>query len=113
MRNIKSTRNRTTATIRYGHVDGHIDEYKYLLFTQMTLEQQMNLECDKEKGGSSRGKHKCNYQVWKTQLLPGEHAVVFVRGKKFTNDLSKAIWLEASREKAKEFLVNKCKWPAE
>ena len=46
LRNIRSTRNKTTATITYGHVDGHTD--KYLLWNQMTLEQQMNVKCDQE-----------------------------------------------------------------
>ena len=46
LRNIRNTRNKTTAKIKYEHVDGHMD--KYLLLTQMTLEQQMNYWCDKE-----------------------------------------------------------------
>ena len=46
LRNIRNTRNKTTAKIKYEHVDGHMD--KYLLFTQMTLEIQMNYWCDKE-----------------------------------------------------------------
>ena len=44
--NIRNTRNKTTANIKYDHVDGHMD--KYLLFSQMMLEQQMNYVCDKE-----------------------------------------------------------------
>ena len=40
LRNIRNTRNNTTAKIKYDHVDGHME--KYLLFSQMTLEQQMN-----------------------------------------------------------------------
>ena len=43
LRNIRNTRNKTKATIKCGHVDGHMD--KYLLLTQMTLEQQMNYIC--------------------------------------------------------------------
>ena len=35
-----------TATIKYEHVDGHMD--KYLLITEMGLEQHMNFVCDKE-----------------------------------------------------------------
>ena len=46
LRNIRNTRNKTKATIQYDHVDGYMD--KYLLLTQMTLEQQMNYVCDKE-----------------------------------------------------------------
>ena len=47
------------------------------------------------------------------QLLPGKDAAVFVGGKHLTSDLSRAIRLEASRETAKEFLINKCKWTSE
>lgn len=46
-------------------------------------------------------------------MLPGEDAAVFVRGKKLTSDLIRAIRLEASREKAEEFLINECKWSPE
>ena len=46
-------------------------------------------------------------------MLPGEDAAVFVRGKKLTSDLSKATRLEASRERAKDFLINECKWSSE
>ena len=45
--------------------------------------------------------------------LPSEDAAVFVGGKKLTSDLIRAIRLEASREKAKEFLINECKWSSE
>ena len=38
---------------------------------------------------------------------------VFVKGKKLTSDLSRAIRLEASREKTKEFFINECKWSPE
>ena len=38
---------------------------------------------------------------------------VFVRGKKLTSDLSKAIRFEVGREKAKDFLMNECKWTEE
>ena len=43
------------------------------------------------------------------QFLPREDVTVFVGGKKLTSDLSRAIRLKASREKAKEFLINECK----
>ena len=46
-------------------------------------------------------------------MLPGEDGAVFVRGKKLTSDLSRAIRLEASREKAEKFLINGCKWSPE
>ena len=45
--------------------------------------------------------------------MPGEDAAVSVGGKKLTSDLSRAVRLEASRGKAKEFLINECKWSSE
>ena len=38
---------------------------------------------------------------------------LFIGDKKLTCDLSRAIRLEASREKAKEFWINECKWSSE
>ena len=74
---------------------------KYLLLTQMTLEQRMNYMCDKEANIA------VERSILKTviegkQLLPGEDAAVFIGDKKLTSDLSKAIRLETSREKAKK-----------
>ena len=111
LRNIRNTRNKTTAKIKYEHVDGHMD--KYLLFTQMTLEQQMNYWCDKEANKAVERSIQHKFVTEGKQLLPGEDAAVFVGGKKLTSDLSRAVRLEASREKTKEFLINECKWSAE
>ena len=38
---------------------------------------------------------------------------MFVRSKKLTSDLSRAIRLETSREKARESLISECKWSPE
>ena len=38
---------------------------------------------------------------------------MFVGGKKLTSDLSRAVRLEVSREKVREFLINECKWSSE
>ena len=103
LRNIRSIRNKTTATIKYGHVDGHTD--KYLLWHQMTLEQKMNVICDREANKAVFESIECAFHQEGKQLLPGEDVAVFVRGKKLTSDLSKAIRFEAGREKAKEFLI--------
>ena len=111
LRNIRSIRNKTTATIKYGHVDGHTDNY--LLWHQMTLEQKMNVICDKEANKAVFKSIECAFQQEGKQLLPGEDVAVFVRGKKLTSDLSKAIRFETGREKAKEFLINECKWSKE
>ena len=99
LRNIRNTRNKTTVKIKYEHVDGHMD--KYLLFTQMTLEQQMNYWCDKEANKAVERSIQHKFITEGKQLLPGENAAVFVGGKKLTSDLSRAVRLETSREKAK------------
>ena len=86
---------------------------KYLLFTQMTLEQQMNYWCDKEANKAVERSIQHKFVTEGKQLLPGEDAAVFVGGKKLTSDLIIAVRLETSREKAKEFLINECKWSSE
>ena len=86
---------------------------KYVLFIQMMLEQQMNYWCDKEANKAVERSIQHKFVTEGKQLLPGEDAAVFVGGKKLTSDLSRAVRLETSREKAKEFLINECKWSAE
>ena len=111
LRNTRNTRNRMKATVKYDRIDGHMD--KYLLLTQMNLEQQMNYVCDKEANKAVERSIEQKFLIEEKQLLPGEDAVVFVRGKKLTIDLSRAIRLETNREKAKEFLTSECKWSPE
>ena len=111
LRSIRNTRNKTTAKIKYGQVDGHID--KYLLFSKMTLEQQMNYVCDKEANKAVERNIQRKFSVNEKQLLPGEDAAVYVGGKKLTSNPSRVIRLEESKEKAKEFLINECKWTSE
>ena len=53
------------------------------------------------------------FLVKEKQLLPREDEAVFVGGEKLTSDLSRAIRLEANREKTREFLINECKWSSE
>ena len=86
---------------------------KYLLYTQMTLEQQLKFEWDKEANKAVDRSIRHKFFTRENQLLPGEDAAVFVKGKKLTSDLNRAIRLEASGEKAKEFLINECKWSSE
>ena len=69
----------------------------------MTLEQQMNVKCDQEANRAVASSIERAFQQEGKQLLPGEDVAIFVRGEKLTSDLSKAIRLEAGREKAKIF----------
>ena len=73
----------------------------------------MNYVCDKEANKAVERSIEQKFLVEEKQLLPGEDAAVFVRGKKLTSDLSRAIRLEASREKAREFLIREWKWSPE
>ena len=73
----------------------------------------MNVVCDREANIAVARSIECAFQQEGKQLLPGEDVAIFVRGKKLTSDLSKAIRFEAGREKAKEFLVKECKWSEE
>ena len=59
---------KTKATIKYDHVDGRLD--KYLLLTQMTLEQQMNYICDKEANKAVERSIQQKVLVEEKQLLP-------------------------------------------
>ena len=79
---------------------------KYLLFTQMALEQQMNYICDKEANKTVERSIVQRFLVEEKQPFSREDATVFVGGMNLTSDLSRAIKLETSREKAKEFLIN-------
>ena len=65
--------------VKYDHVDGHMD--KYLLLTQMNLEQQMNYVCDKEAKKAVERSIEQKFLVEAKQLLRGEDAIVFVRSK--------------------------------
>ena len=42
LRNIRNTRNKTMAKIKYNHVDGHMETY--LLFSQMTVHSRTTNE---------------------------------------------------------------------
>ena len=76
LRDIRNTRNTTTAIIKYNHVDGHMD--KYLLITQMTLEEQMDFECGKEAKKAIERSIRHKFLAKEQQLLPGEDVAVFL-----------------------------------
>ena len=107
LRNIRSLRNKIGVMTEYNHADGHID--KYLCWHQMTPKQQMNVGCDAEAKRAVARIINCMFQCEVRQLLPGEDVAVFIRDKKLTSDLSKAIRFEIGREKARDFLVREYK----
>ena len=50
---------------------------KYLLLTQMNLEQQMNYVCDKEANKAVERSIEQKFLVTEKQLLPEDDAAVF------------------------------------
>ena len=73
----------------------------------------MNVVRDGEATRAVARSTNCMFQNDDTQLLTGEDVAVFVRGKKLTSDLSKAIRFEVGRKQAKDFLMNEYKWTEE
>ena len=67
-RNISNTRNRMKAIVKCNHVDGHMD--KYLLLTQMNLEQQMNYVCNKQANKAANKSIEQKFLVEEKQLFP-------------------------------------------
>ena len=65
----------------------------------------MNMICDGEVKRAVARSINCGFHSEEKQLLPGEDIAVFIRDKKLTSDLSKAIWFEVRREKTKDFLI--------
>ena len=91
LRNIRNTRNTMTAIIKYDHIDGHMD--KYLLITQMTLEQQTNFECDKKANKEVERSIRHKFLTREKTAAVRGGCSSFFRGKKLTNDLIRAIRL--------------------
>ena len=73
----------------------------------------MNHVCDEGANKVVERSIQHRFIVEEKKLLPEEDAAVFVGGKQLTSHLSRAMRLEASREKAKEFLINECKLSSE
>jgi hypothetical protein len=89
LRNLRNTRKQMSANIKYRHVDGHMD--KYLLFQQLTLEQNMNTRYDRL---TKRAVHRAMVTGMGRegkQLLPSEDTAVCVNNRKLTRDLAETV----------------------
>ena len=116
LRSIRSSGNRLNGKFIGVHVDSHMD--KYLLWHQLTLEQQLNVLCDQlAKGAVSRaildqmrrrGRRRDGLQV-----LPREDVALFSHGEKLTSDIAKTVRYSEGRKEAKEFLTTEKKWSEE
>ena len=89
LRNLRNTRKKMSANIKYHHVDGHMD--KYLLFHQMTLEQKMNTRCHRLVKKAVHRVIVTGMRREEKQLLPREDVAVFVDNRKLTRDLAKTV----------------------
>ena len=82
----------------------------FLLWHQMTLEQQLNTFCDNlAKQGVARI-IRLGFEWHGRQLLPKESAAIFINGVKQTNGIVKPIRFGMRKIYAKEFLVDDKKW---
>ena len=99
------------AQVVYDHVKGHMD--RYLLWHQLTLEQQLNCVCD---GLAKTAVARCirlGFQHRQAQLLPHEDAAVIVGGKKATSDFAKPIRFDLSKRFARWYLPSFEGWTTE
>ena len=105
---LRNTRKNISANIKYHHVDGHMD--KYLPWNQLTLEQKMNIRCNKP---TKRAVHKAivtGMRRNRKQLLHSEDAAVFVDNRRLTRELEKAVRYTVGKEHACDYLINQEDW---
>ena len=79
---------------------------KYLLWHQLTLEQQLNVLCDQlAKGAVSRAildqMRQQGRQRDGLQVLPREDVALFSHGKKLTSDIAKTVRYSKGQREAK------------
>lgn len=108
LRSVRSSKIRLKAHFHYEHVDSHMD--RFLLWRQLTLEQQLNCICDNlAKSAVARSIHFGQEQRGR-QLLPREDTAVFIDGKKATSDFAKPIRYGLSKEHARVELPQVHHW---
>ncbi len=88
---------------------------KYLLWHQLSLNQQLNCVCDTLAKQAVSLAMTQGYHDRPTHLLPKEDVAVVIWGNKITNDISYPIRFHASKEVARQYLGNRKKnpWPNE
>lgn len=91
--------------LTYEHVRSHQD--KYLLWHQMSLEAQLNVDCDHLAKGAVHRRLSAsigNISSPHKQLLPLEKAAIFVNGgEKLTSDVGEEIRFYLGKEEARAF----------
>jgi len=113
LRAFRSLHQQIQADIHYGHVSAHMDDI--LRWDQLTIEQQLNVQCDKlAKQAVSRVCRSMfsnqQAQLPTTDILPLEHCALMIDGTKMTADPSGSLRFQCSKIAAKSFLCTQCKW---
>lgn len=116
LRSIRSTKNTLTLRLSFEWVKGHADRYLYLLWWQMTLEQQLNAKCDNLVAKAAIDRTiRTGVRQGQKFLLPNASAALFVNGVKLTSSIENAVRFGLGKEEANRFLVHdpKAKWTQE
>ena len=108
LRSIRSSKNRMKAHLSYEHVDGHMDWY--LLWHQMTLQQQLNCICNGLAKSAVARAIRLGMRRESKQLLSREDVAVYINGQKATSDFAEQVRYGLSKEHAKHFLRSKMGW---
>ena len=97
--------------IHYAHVSAHMDDL--LSWDELTLEQQLNVQCDtlaKQAVSRASKSHQQGETLPITNLLPLEQCAIFICDKKLPSDITPTLRFECSKIKAREFLCTKRGW---
>ncbi len=86
LRAIRTIKSHALLHFQYEHVDSHMDRYK--LWRYLTLEQQLNVDCDRQAKAAVHRSFLGAPTSRGEQLLPLEKAAVFVGGNKLTTDVA-------------------------
>ena len=113
LRVLRTLRMELPVPVTFIHVHSHMDDK--LSWEQLSLEQQLNCQCDTlAKDSVSRYILNQTSNVTRNQrLLPKEAAGIFVQGTKLTSDPTTALRYLLGKHAAKQFLCSEQGWTAE
>jgi hypothetical protein len=107
----KATKQTYQVGFKYIHVYGHMDQH--LLWTQLSLTQQLNYVCDTLAKQTVSSTIIEGYNKGHTQILPREDVALLVRGDKITGNISGPLRFHASKVVARKYHTHqrkKGKW---
>ena len=113
LRTLRSIRQELPLTATFCHVKSHMDDT--LSWEQLTLEQQLNCDCDAlAKASVSRALDKARDEPPRqTGLLPKESVALFVDNHKITSDPTNSLRYLLSKKEARLFLTSEQGWTAD